>query len=355
MLTVLIPTKNRPYVVANQIKYLDSAKFPFHVIYVDASNDDLFSKLSNYLNQADLNVSVEHHKAIKVDSDFVASRSYQQTREGLKLVRTPYVVFAGDDDYHHPDGLMELVSALDAEPDASTCGGMGVVLTTFREQGSEGFKMLPGKSPTPLVGAADPFFRVQQHLATYSASYFNVRRTDLSLQAMEAVSNWEIPGGMTEVLESLSLAALGKFLRIPKWFLTRHIHHRSASSTTTSGFDLLHPQFQENYFKFEDELFSVLHRLGITVPNGGRRDIQEAFKYFIIQKNQKYNHLPGEYQTETPDYGRFVRQFADESGVAGSIAKMMMDHAVTNYRYFLGDPESTSGDDFWLRKKNPPK
>ena len=348
MLTVLIPTKNRPSIVANQIKYLNKIEFPFPVIYVDASDDELFNKLGTYLERTKIKISIRHHKAKKIDSKLLSSRSYQQKLECLKLVRTPYVALAGDDDFHYPDGLRALVDAMESEPNASSCGGGGLTL----EQGVDGSKLLHAgqvrvrRWEAPLVRNDDPFVRIRHHLATYAASYFNVRRTELTIRGMEAVENWEIRGLWPEVLESMALVSQGKFLRVPCRFLVRQMHHRSLTFKMANGLDILHPQFRESYLGFETELMSVLDRLSIAVPIDGRDQFRESLRYFISKRSSKYHQYPEENEVDTPDYMGVIKSFLEDQNRAGSLSNRILGHMKTNTRYFLDDARTASGDDF---------
>ena len=113
-LTIIIPTKNRLFFLERLLNYYKNSKYKGHLIIIDSSETNIFSEQKKLINSY-TNLSAKH-----VYSKYTPLHA---TKEYVDLIKTNYVTFSGDDDYHHISGLNSCINFLDENKKISSARG----------------------------------------------------------------------------------------------------------------------------------------------------------------------------------------------------------------------------------------
>ena len=191
MLTIVIPTRNRPKLIQTQLKYWAAANPKQKLLIVDAS-DEPFANEGNAAVQNMVNhLPVQYERAIPVNSPWVSYRTFTQTREALYRVDTPYVAVSGDDDFFVPNGLTKIINMLESSHDAILGVGrsIGVLSTGIGESAKVEFELTPFPQQELIDG--NPFRRVIRQLAHFRGSYFGVMPRMALENALNLLAEYE--------------------------------------------------------------------------------------------------------------------------------------------------------------------
>ncbi|ASU40573.1 hypothetical protein hmeg3_21235 [Herbaspirillum sp. meg3] len=113
-ITIIIPTYNRPSEIARLLHFLADMGSQYRVLVLDGSNDDVAEKNRVVIDAFPL---VEHYR-------FESSLHLgMRLHKGLELVKTPYVLMCGDDDFFFPDAADRCADFLDSHSDYAAAIG----------------------------------------------------------------------------------------------------------------------------------------------------------------------------------------------------------------------------------------
>ncbi len=110
MLTVVVPSLNRQDYVLRQVRYWSSSSA--HLIIVDGSSSPLSDRIRS---------AIEAHP--RITYRHVVSSLPDRLGLAGGLIKTPYAVMLGDDEFHLQTGLSASVAALEENPDLVGCTG----------------------------------------------------------------------------------------------------------------------------------------------------------------------------------------------------------------------------------------
>lgn len=119
-LTLIIPTRNRHHFLIKTLGYYVKMKANLNIILADSSDPDIFDK-NRLLVQ-----SVSGH--FPIFHQFYSTELGNQSiiAQCIEMVKTPYCMYTGDDDFLIPPALQKCIAFLDANKDYSLASGMGV-------------------------------------------------------------------------------------------------------------------------------------------------------------------------------------------------------------------------------------
>ena len=102
-LTIIIPTKDRFFFLKRILNYYDSIKYIGVLLIIDSSETIIFEK------QKKLILNYKKLNCIHVYSKFTPLHAI---KEHIKLIKTNFVTYSGDDDYQIINGINECISFL---------------------------------------------------------------------------------------------------------------------------------------------------------------------------------------------------------------------------------------------------
>jgi glycosyltransferase domain-containing protein len=221
MLTVLLPTKDRPTHCASQLRFLRDIGLPYPILVTDSSAPD-----------AALQVRTAAEGIAKY-SHFPASlRMADKLLRAISEVRTPFTVICPDDDIMLPTSIEQALAFLSANKDYVAAHGYILDLALHDAHvdihGVCGF--------TPSIEEDDPLRRHYHLMQRYQPFYWGVFRTD----ALRMALSWAVRLDtiMFRELTVMNAAILqGKVARLPM------IYQFRSSSTSLTPLRQSHPLY----------------------------------------------------------------------------------------------------------------
>ncbi len=126
-LTLIIATKNKPFVLAAVLKYYDSVKFPCRILIADESDTLVYRKHNAQVIKACRNLRINYYHG-KIGGIF---ESYLFL---LSRVKSEYVLTSGDDDFFNIKAIEKIVKFLDKNLDYTSAGGISVrIMATWNK------------------------------------------------------------------------------------------------------------------------------------------------------------------------------------------------------------------------------
>lgn len=207
MLSILIPTLDRPAFLARTLRYLREQGFHGPVLVGDGS-----------MNVGGLKACTEYN------GTWLDCRGITQQATLGKLadaVDTPYAVYCGDDDFLIPASLAACCAALDKQSDYQSARGHGMVIN------ANGVRALPFMLEPyrqAELSEISPMRRVLGCLRSYAVSLFSVHRIDTWRAMFSASRSMRDKWMGAEIAPCVISAARGRTLVLDIPYLARQIH-----------------------------------------------------------------------------------------------------------------------------------
>jgi len=131
LLTIIIPTKNRPYMLNRSLYYYAKMKFLARIIVIDSSGNALLSKTKEICKKYSDDLYIDY---IEVDENSEVSEKHYI---GANMVSTPYILSVGDDDFPIISSLKDIIFRLEKDKSIVAAFGQRVAI-----------KQDSGKSPS---------------------------------------------------------------------------------------------------------------------------------------------------------------------------------------------------------------
>jgi glycosyltransferase domain-containing protein len=208
MLTVVIPTYNRPDRLARSLRYW--AESPFTVVVADGSRLPLSVPIP-------LGIDYRHDPS---------SSAFVRWGRAINSVRTPYTVLCADDDFHGFSALHRCVEFLEQHRDYSSVQGRYLY---FREGREEHVALGYSFAATFAVTAESAAERLIQSMNPYMHQIYSVQRSEVLQQAIGDFPD-EITNNAFELQVSLIAAIVGKHCTLPFLYSAREAVSGSAGA-----------------------------------------------------------------------------------------------------------------------------
>lgn len=206
--TLIIPTYNRPALLARLLGYLERQRAPFPILILDSSHSDALARNKESIGSVQLDV---RHSTYDQSLD-----PYGKIKEGLGSVDTAYCSICADDDIVIVPAIERSVVELERRLDFSIAHGY---YFNFIEQDAFDLSrvMYRGKS----IEDSNPLARLRTLLAAYEAVFYGVFRTPVMRSAFQDVDKVGTVLGKELLTAALSIVA-GKSARIPCFYYGRN-------------------------------------------------------------------------------------------------------------------------------------
>ena len=278
---IVIPTKDRADFVIRLLNYYANTKSA-HTLYIgDSSNDQEAKKIQAAISKLNstINIIYNHYPQLN---------SWQCMISLYSLVKEPYAVYIGDDDYWIPDTLNDCVRFLENNPDYETAIGKSI---TFKVEANGAYgklKELHDYYRYPIEGetASERLFDyVGPHLTSIIGA---VIKTDKMLKYYQ--DSFEVPDTSIrgEFLPSCFMVIGGKHKVIDRLGYLRQIHISHLINP-----DIFHwitkDTWYLSYSLFKNKTANAL----MAKDSISREKAEQVFKQSMWYYLQKY--LPKEY------------------------------------------------------------
>ena len=196
MLTIVIPTRNRPQNLAGQLRLFRRSSYP--IIVADTSDADDATRVRSLCG-------ADQYQGL--DPGFTL---YDKLQSVLSRIDTPFVLLASDRKVTFPRAIDVLLNYLLANEDH--VAAMGYVIGFAASQNMVDINRVVYFSPT--IGEADPLQRHYHLMQRYQSWSFALFRTAPVLRAVAQAR--QVNGAVfQEVLMMNTLALQGKMARLP--------------------------------------------------------------------------------------------------------------------------------------------
>ena len=133
LLTIIIPTKDRPYLLNRSLYYYTKADFMTRIIVADSSNKALLNETKKICNKYSDRLTIDY---FNVDVDTEISEKQHIAAE---MVTTPYLLLIGDDDFPLKSTIEDILIELEKDKSIVAAFGQRVAITQIDNKTS-GFK-----------------------------------------------------------------------------------------------------------------------------------------------------------------------------------------------------------------------
>jgi glycosyltransferase domain-containing protein len=289
-LTVVIPTRNRPYLVKNQIRYYSKIEIPYRVIYIDASDLATYEKNLESLKKFGRNIECDIFRASSNNIKNPALRINEQFREILHEINTPFVCQSGDDDFFIPKGLENTVKELRNNPELSACGGYCIQAMTRNDnhptQDSNSAALSVWSMANSLSDSA--YQRVRNFVARFANVSFSVKRTAVWKDCYEAFSDDGLESGLIELLMSTVVLAQGKVKRGNNVLMMRHYHHRNDDiGRKDDSYNVFDPAYGERIDKFISQIGRIFDAYSVDRPDEWQKEMELAVRFMSLNATKQ--------------------------------------------------------------------
>jgi len=218
VLTLIIPTYNRPHHLDRLLGYYQGLGFSDTIIVADSSDSEQMVQNESTINAVRPALRMEHRR---YDTSIGIATKLS---ESLAQVSTPYSVVAADDDFFVPNTLGQGTEFLETHSDYSIVHGQAAK-----------FGLEPGR---PVYGAISRVSRYTQrtvdlpsaserltaHLSNYSTTFYSVQRTEQLHGNFRKAVYFESDMPFIELLPSCLSLIQGKAMAMDGLFMLRESH-----------------------------------------------------------------------------------------------------------------------------------
>jgi glycosyltransferase domain-containing protein len=253
VLTILVPTRNRPVHCAALLRFYRDNGLVHPIMVADSSDTD-------------------NGKKVRLAAGGIAEYRYfsptlrlvDKLIQAIPEVRTPFIAVTPDDDVTLPHAIEVALSLLKDNKDFVAAHGyllnFAIYKNNFDVYGVTGF--------TPTIGENDPLRRHYHLMRRYQPFYWGVFRTEILASALAAAQ--AMHGIMFRELTVMNVAILhGKVARLPVIYEMRGTSqsHTPISESHPLYWFLRNAQsFVESYQIYRDNLVRNIRDMSIAVP-----------------------------------------------------------------------------------------
>lgn len=285
VLTVVVPTRNRPHLVRNQLKFYEQQGFPYELLYVDASNAEIRDANRRTIAEFSRRLNCRVVDASPNGLTNPARRINEQIREHIPGIQTPFVCQSGDDDLFMVRGLDAAVRRMNDAADLSACGGHCILVRTGNNENASPNQRSGQISVFETANSRDDdaYVRVRNNIAIFANVSYSVKRLDVWKRSYEWFSEEGMESGHIETLMSAAVLASGKVERIDELLILRHYHHRNDESERRDlSYEVFDPDFGQRVEAFCTRVKGILDRARVPCPPDADDQIRLAIIHMAL-------------------------------------------------------------------------
>lgn len=277
VLTVIIPTRNRPVFLNRLMKYYRNLVSKHRLIIADSSDTESFEEAKHCLASLVRDYPIDH---LEFPSGIPFELKLQQAYD---RVDTPFVVTGSDDDFHIPKALQSAVTFLQSHNDYSVVHG-DAALFSLSSAGAYGRIHSVGRYDQRSIEGLTGAKRLLDNLGQYSTNWYSVQRTKHLQEsyAKVAASGWD--SRFTELAASCLSIIKGKAKKLDCLFMVRQAHTGMTSVQENSVSDMFDwvsdPAWSIQYQKMRDCLAEELAAQDHISEDLARGFVKKAFWSF---------------------------------------------------------------------------
>ena len=283
MISVLIPTKDRPHFLLDLLNYYKARRFKGNILIGDSSSPDTFNEISNYISQnlSELNIELFH---------FPDTKPGQVIRRLLNDAVTKYIILLSDDDFVLPNSISRCIDFLDSNPEYSAAHGKGLIMyAEFRAgrldvSSAQDYRQAVCKSDSAAGRMCEIF-------ENYAVSGYSVCRREVLLRVLKSVpdsvgSNYN-NAFYDEIIHVALTAALGKIAELDILHLIRLDHGERGSFGDFYSW-ITQPSWHPSYSDFINKTALLIKEIDGVSYEDALDSANHAFSLYINSYAGKY-------------------------------------------------------------------
>jgi glycosyltransferase domain-containing protein len=282
-LTVILTLKDRVPFTYRWMAYANESRFPFKILIADGGSD---KKITEVLSSANTYPHLDY-EYIRYPYDATYLIYHEKKVDVLSRVKTPFVVFADNDDFYIVDGLRQSVKFLSENNDYKTCKGQVYAFTIAPDAngayGSIDRCLVQSAVSLEEDKASD---RIISHFAAYSTTYYDVHHIEDVRCYFDALRDL-YPKDVTiaELLTSLMAVASGKIKTLSVPYLLRQHHFNTNCTREDSLMDrfdrVLLESWSDDFVNFNNAVASIISAQdGISLEDA-MNNIKKGYRKYI--------------------------------------------------------------------------
>lgn len=277
MITILIPTYNRPRYLERLLDYYHDSQVAYKIIVADGSSDEM--KKANRETVSSFPVL----KILHLDRYSPETAFNIRLSDALNHVDTKYCVICADDDFITPNGISQSADFLEKNPDFAVAHGRYI---GFRlkddKKGKQQFFWKPKYSSHESVTFPDPKLRLSYHLSNYSPIFYAVHRTALSQMIWAETVKFINDIRFSELLPATLALIYGKAKCLDVLYCARESNPYSTGRTSKTLLNLMRKgTYYEEYARFVDCLSTHLSQQSQLNVEESRTMVNEAMDPYL--------------------------------------------------------------------------
>jgi len=282
MLSITIPTKNRPAFLLRQLRYYVDVGFEGCICIGDSSDPSIADSTETAIDGFREHLNIIYRK-------FPELGEAQTTHKLLELVQTPYAVWSGDDDFLVPNGLEICVLFLESNPEYNAVHGKGIALQLNSSMGDR--VTASRRYNQPIVEGRTASDRLLHWLDSGGDVHYSVHRIESRLRM------YKYAPLMTEhVLAAAEMPCLmsviqGAIKELDCLTLVRGIHE--GRYAPPDHFDnIINPEWCNTYYILHNSLIKELMLEDDITFEQARKIITHVNKTRLLKSVNKHLNIP---------------------------------------------------------------
>ncbi len=272
VVTLLVPTMNRPEFVARLLAYYAGQGFTGRIAIGDSSTPELFERTRQAIDGYAGRLDVVHVGAAGLTIGPCLERLVDQAA-------TAYAVVVPDDDFIVPAALDRCIAFLAGHPDYVAAHGAGITMT-LDTNGLHGRVVYCAPYPQTVLEAGSASQRLTDHLSQYTVSLFSVHRIESWRTMLRGVETLGDMSFSAELLPCCLSVVLGKIKELDGLYLVRQSH--AARLELPTMFDwIVTPVWYPSYHAVVESLAQALVEQDGCAPDAARKIVKEGFRQYV--------------------------------------------------------------------------
>jgi glycosyltransferase domain-containing protein len=285
----VLTIKGRPEFTKRWMAYMNSVKCKFKILIADGGDDvALQNHLASKGDYPNLN-----YDYFKYPYDTSLKDYYKKLCDITDQVKTPYVLYADNDDFIILDSIEEYIIFLDLNADYVTCGGFSSALSIYSKKNEllntcagnyfniRFDKSIPFSIKSKLgVDRVCDFFKYVESERLWFI-WYDVQRTSVVKITHEYIKKYEFKDAVSfEIYKISSLLLLGKAKRLDSIFYIRQNGSSELSKSLDLEANVLERFIKVNAFK---EIVNGMLFLDKAIA-GNEALLIRAFSFWVAEK-----------------------------------------------------------------------
>lgn len=283
LVTLIIPTYNRPDFLQRILNYYNKSGVKFKIIIADSSKHPV-KKLNRkiVLSYPKLNILYLD----KFSPDLVSHHKFAKM---VEFVKTKYCVFCADDDFIIPNGIEEAVDFLEKYSDYSAAHGSYIYFYIH--------KTLTGKKtlwwnfiyPYKSITYEKPVDRLIAHPTDCQQVLWAVRRTDIVKKSYKEFLKFKVdPLLFGERLPDVLTVIFGKMKRLNNFYAARQAFSTASGYWPSERDAIKEGAFDKEFDNFKACIVANLKRDSKTTKKQVEEIIDKNMEMYINSSLQQY-------------------------------------------------------------------